>query len=361
MPINPWLIAVVSSALSLILFALYRWIAGRYMRQAFRAAGPEHHHKKGAIPTGAGVVLILLLLIAGAAAFYFADSDAPGGQLGVYLCWAAALMGMLGWIDDRRKVLYGSTGLKARYKLPVMIGVGLVLLYLLSGYFGELQQVFALRSAQLPWPIFAPWWIYYPVGLFVWLGAINGANFTDGLDGMLDGTTLVILAGSFYALLDGTDPLALPASVGVGVLVAYLFFNRRPAVLYVGDSGSLAIGALIAGLFLAKGWWLFLGLAASIWVLEVISVMLQVVVFKATGKRLLLMSPLHHHFELAGLSEPVIVWLFIALQALGCLSAIAWLRYGILWGVSGLVLLVVSIVILLWRFHRPVAQPITLR
>jgi phospho-N-acetylmuramoyl-pentapeptide-transferase len=354
MPWSPWLVAAVSALISLGLFALYRWSAMRRMLQAFRDAGPEHHKQKGAIPTGAGIVFVLLLVIGGGIAFVYAEGGAPSSRVAAYICWAAALMGLLGWIDDYNKVRHGSAGLKARYKLPVMLAVGLGLLYLTGGYFTDWLSSTSLTGHPLPWPIFAPWWLFYPVGLFIWLGALNGANFTDGLDGLLGLTTLVVLSGAFYALLDNHDPLSLPAAIGFGVLCAYLYFNKRPAVLYIGDSGSLAIGALVAGLFLAKGWWLFLGLSVVIWVAEVLSVMLQVASFRLFKRRILLMSPLHHHFELAGLDESAIVWIFTALQAMGCAAGIAWLRLGMGWGLTGLVLVLLCLAALLARYRRRV-------
>jgi phospho-N-acetylmuramoyl-pentapeptide-transferase len=352
--INPWLLAIISSVISGGLFAAYRWLVGRHMQQCFREDGPAHHKQKGAVPTGAGIILVILLIIAGAVAFPYAEQGAPNARIGIYVCWAAALMGLLGWIDDRRKVLYGTAGLRARFKFPVQILVGLALLYLISTYFADWQAALALTNAKLPWPVYAPWWIYYPVGLFVWLGAVNGANFTDGLDGLLSVTTLFVLAGSFFALLDGVEPLSLPAAVGFGVLAAFLVFNWKPALLYMGDSGSLAVGALVAGLFLARGWWLFLGLAVFVWVIEVLSVMAQVISYRTTGRRILLMSPLHHHFELAGWGERTTVFAFLGLQILGCTAAFVWLRYGVMKGVICTVLLILLLALLLAMYHKRV-------
>jgi phospho-N-acetylmuramoyl-pentapeptide-transferase len=297
---------------------------------------------------------VILLLLAGGLVFIFADPDLPSQRLGIYVCWCSALMGLLGWVDDSRKVKRGSEGLRARFKFPIMVVVGLLLLYLISTFYAQLALTPGFDASKVPWPVTAPWWVFYPVGLFVWLGALNGANFTDGLDGLLSCTTLVVFAGVFYALLDGTEPLAVPAAVGFGALVAFLIFNWKPALIYMGDTGSLAIGALVAGLFIAKGWWLFLGLCAVIWVIEVASVMLQVASFKLTGKRILLMSPLHHHFELAGWGERRTVLVFSLLQAAGCLVAFLWLREGVLPGLVGLALLLMVIFWLVLRYNKRV-------
>jgi len=322
------------------------------MYQRYREDGPEHHKKKHAVPTGTGIIMALLLLVAGIWAFPQAEPGQPSTRIGIYVCWAAALMGLLGFVDDRLKVSRGSEGLKARFKLPVQILVGLALLYLISTYFQDWHLALALTGDALPWPVYAPWWLYYPVGLFVWLGALNGANFTDGLDGLLSSTTLVVLAGAFYALLDGEEPLALPAAVGFGALAAFLIYNWKPALIYMGDAGSLTVGALVAGLFMAKGWWFFLGLCVFIWVANVASVIVQVACYRLTRRRILLCSPLHHHFEMAGWGERRIVLLFTGLQALGCVVAFIWLRYGTQWGLAGTAVLLAVLVGLLMKYSR---------
>jgi phospho-N-acetylmuramoyl-pentapeptide-transferase len=354
MPVNPWVVALISGVIAAILYGFYSVAIGARMAQRYRDAGPEHHKQKGAVPTGTGIIFTLILLVGGILAWPYIQEGVPSERLGIYVCWAAALMGLLGFIDDSLKVSKGTEGLKARYKLPVMIAVGLLFLYLVGTYFNELQLTASLGGAVQPWPVYAPWWLYYPVGLFVWLGALNGANFTDGLDGLLSSTTLIVLAGAFFALLDGIEPLSLPAAVGFGTLAAFLLFNWKPAKLYMGDSGSLAVGALVAGLFIAKGWWLFLGLCVFVWVINVISVVVQVISFRLTGKRPFLMSPLHHHFELAGWGERTIIFVFIGLQLLGCLIAFAWLRAGVSWGLAGTTVLLAILAILLLRYHRRV-------
>jgi len=354
MPASPWVVAVASFIAAIVLFAFYRSVAGKWMVQRFREAGPQHHLAKGQVPTGAGIVLILLL----ASAAVYAVAATGGGaywEVSIAVCLASVVVGLLGLVDDRAKVHRGSEGLKARYKLPVMVAVGLVLLYVIQHNFTVLGGPQG-GGMNLPWPAFAPLWLFYIAGLFVWLGALNGANFTDGLDGLLSMTTLVLLAGVFVALLDGSEPLALPASVGFGALAAFLLFNWKPAKLYIGDSGALAIGALAAGLFLAKGWWLFLGLCALVWVIEVLSVMIQVASFRLTGKRPFLMTPLHHHFELAGWGERTTVFAFTGLQIGGCVVAFAWLRFGVAYGLSGTAILLAVIALLLITYYKPAAR-----
>jgi phospho-N-acetylmuramoyl-pentapeptide-transferase len=326
-PINPWLVALCSAVAAGLLFLAYRVYVGRMMPQRFREDGPSHHKLKGVVPTGTGIVFVILLFLGGIYIFAVSGANLPTERVGIYVCWAAALMGLLGWVDDGLKVRKGTEGLKARYKLVIMTIVGLGFLVLLSSYFAQasLNAQAMQPPLQMPWPVTAPWWIFYPVGLFIWLGALNGANFTDGLDGLLSCTTIVVLGGAFYALLDGSEPLAIPAAIGAGALVAFLIYNWKPALIYMGDTGSLAIGALVAALFMAKGWWLFLGLCCCVWVAEVGSVMLQVFWVRTFKRRIFLMSPLHHHFELAGWGERRTVIVFMVLQLFGCVTAFLWL------------------------------------
>jgi phospho-N-acetylmuramoyl-pentapeptide-transferase len=358
---NPWWIALASGAVASILFGLYRVFVGNRMDQAYRDQGPSHHKLKGRVPTGTGVVFVILLLLGAAVTLPQVDSSKPGSALGFIVCVAAAMAGLLGFADDRAKVRHGSTGLRARYKLPIMIAIGIVMLYFIRIYHLDFLANMADAQRDQPWPLFASPWLYYPVGLFVWLGALNGANFTDGLDGLLASTTLVVLGGCFYTLLDvhKVEPLAWPAAIGFGMLLAFLVFNWKPALIYMGDSGSLAIGALVAGLFLAKGWWLFTGLAVVVWVIEVASVILQVIVFRLSGKKrkLFLMSPLHHHFELAGWGERRIVVVFTLLQLMGGLVGVAWLRLGVAYGLAGTIALVALIValVVVYRKKKPLA------
>ena len=263
------------------------------------------------------------------------------------VCFAAALMGLLGFIDDLAKVRGGSEGLKARYKLPAMIITGFILLYLI-----RLGFVVASATHVMPWPAMVPEWIYYSVGIFLWLGGLNGANFTDGLDGLLSVTSIVILSGAVVVLANSS--LGWPAAIGLGALIAFLFFNWKPASLYMGDSGSLAIGALVAGIFLASGWWLFLGLCAFVWVIEVLSVILQVISFRKFGRRIFLMTPIHHHFELAGWKETIIVTVFCLLQATGCLAVFLWLRIGMYAGIAAMTILLLVFTLLLLRYRKRV-------
>ncbi|MEZ5339098.1 MAG: phospho-N-acetylmuramoyl-pentapeptide-transferase [bacterium] len=346
-----------SVAVGLVLFFLYRRIVGGRMNQAFREAGPESHKQKGKVPTGAGLVFVLCMLLLGS--FLVIE---PASRSVAYVCFASVLMGLLGFIDDRSKVLGGSAGLKARFKLPAMILTGLVLLYLIHHSLpdvpGALDTTGLLPGAQLSFAAGLPVWLYYLLGLFIWLGAMNGSNFTDGLDGLLGTSSLA----SFLAMLvvlpmfATSSALLLPVAVCIGLLIAFLSYNWKPASIYMGDSGSLCIGALAAGIWFFSGEWLYLGLFAFIWVVEVLSVMLQVVYFRRTGgKRLFLMTPIHHHFELAGWKETTVVYVFAALQAWGCLSAWLWLKLGLLPGLLSSLLLFLTFVFLVLRYRTRVA------
>jgi phospho-N-acetylmuramoyl-pentapeptide-transferase len=329
-----------------LLFLLYRTQIGNRMNQAFRDVGPESHKRKGRVPTGAGIVFVLAC--AGLAAWaWFSSSDVATAAIFA----ASALMGLLGFIDDRAKVKGGSAGLKARFKFPAMLICGATLLLVL-----RLDTLHHWQNAYYMdnWTMELPVPVYYLLGLFIWLGALNGSNFTDGLDGLHGSTSIPVLL--LILLLFGMYPYGLSVAVFLGLILAFLLFNWKPARIYMGDSGSLCIGALVAGVFLSSIWWLFLGLLAIIWVLEVLSVMIQVVYYRVTkGKRLFLMTPVHHHFELAGWKEIHIVYLFTGFQAWGCFSAWLWLEQGLAWGLASSLLLLGSFIALVLRYNKRVA------
>lgn len=329
-----------------LLFFTYLRTVGARMDQAFRDAGPESHKLKGRVPTGAGIVLVVVSVgIAVWAWFALADLTT------VAVFAAAALMGLLGFIDDRAKVTGGSAGLKARFKLPAMMVIGSLLLFIIRDQLLHGHEFAFYREV---WFLQLPLLVYYLLGLFIWLGAINGSNFTDGLDGLLGSTSLPILL--FIVLPFGVTPHDLPVAFIIGLILAFLLFNWKPARLYMGDSGSLCIGALVAGLFLSTIWWLFLGLVAFIWVVEVLSVMLQVIYFRSTGgRRIFLMTPIHHHFELAGWKETTVVYVFTTLQAWGCLSAWLWLQVGVVPGIMSSLLLTATFIFLVLRYRKRVA------
>lgn len=272
-------------ALALVLSWLFTgfWIAGMKalgLGKRVRRDGPETHLKKEGTPSMGGVAFLL----AGFLAYLSLGKDPYGGL------WLLGLgFGLLGLLDD----LSGSLGrpLRAREKLAAQVLMGLVF------------ALWAVRQvAYTPWPI-----VDVLLVLLAVVGAANAFNFTDGVDGLLASVTAVLLL-PFY-------PYPLAQAL-LGSVLGFLWHNAPPAKVFMGDVGSQALGAMVAGLFVLAGKLWLLPLAAIVPVLEVLSVVIQVLYFRRTGRRLLRMSPLHHHFELLGWGEAKVVFRFALLTAL---------------------------------------------
>ena len=274
---------VLATALLLAWVLTAFWIAlapGLGLGKRVRAEGPEAHLAKAGTPSMGGVAFLL----AAALAYGLHGGDAFRGL------WLLGLgFALLGAVDD----LAGSRRrpLRAREKLLAQ---------------GVMGLVFALWASRLvdytPWP-----WLDVLLILLAVVGAANAFNFTDGLDGLLASVTAVILL-PFY-------PYPLAQALLGGVL-GFLWHNAPRAKVFMGDTGSQALGAMVAGLFVLTGKLWLLPLAAIVPVVEVLSVVAQVAYFRRTGRRLLRMSPLHHHFELLGWDEAKIVFRFAVVTAL---------------------------------------------
>ena len=278
-----------------------------------RDEGPESHHLKEGTPTGAGI-LIVIVVAAVAVLLGAVGSDTPDtySPLGALLGVAA-----LGAFDDYLNVRTGD-GIRARHKLiwQILVAV-LAALYI--------QRHFNIDAIRVPFEgdvvIGAPLWILFAA--FAIVSTSNGVNITDGLDGLAGGTTgFAYVAYMIIALLNipHQPNLALLCAIIIGALVGYLWFNVHPAQVLMGDSGSLSLGACLAVIALITGQIVVLPLIGLVFVVETGSVIIQVAYFKATGgRRIFLMSPIHHHFELAGCNEEKITirfWIVGALAGL---------------------------------------------
>lgn len=298
-------ITVVAAVISLVFTGVFVQVAQRLgWGKAIRSQGPESHLAKAGTPTMAGVAF---LLAAGIAWAIFA-SDALRPELALVLLTLGS--GLLGLYDDslslarKRSRALGleeqSPGLMARYRL---LGQGA--LALAFGWW-------AVRGGAT---LLGVEWLDVLAFAFVIVGSVNAFNFTDGLDGLAAGVTAIVLV--FF--------LASPfAAALLGALLGFLWYNAHPARTFMGGVGSEALGAAVAGLAILQGTVWYLPLVAAIPVLEVLAVVAQVSYFKATGgKRLLRMSPLHHHFELGGWSDARIVTRFQLVTALCVVLAVA--------------------------------------
>lgn len=261
--------------------------------QQVRTDGPQSHLKKTGTPTMGGTIILLALALA---VLRFADKSMEM----VILLIAALGYGLVGFLDDYIKIiLKRSLGLTAKQKLLGQLIVSVIVCILLA-------QIGHSTDVRIPYIDYTipMGWFYYPFVVVMMLGTSNAVNFTDGLDGLLAGTSAVAFGAYAIIALNNTQPdVAIFSAAMVGAVLGFLVFNAHPAKVFMGDTGSLGIGgglALVAILTKAE---ILLILIGGVFVVEVLSVIIQVVSFKTRGKRVFKMSPIHHHFELTGWSE----------------------------------------------------------
>ncbi len=280
--------------------------------QQVRDDGPQAHLKKQGTPTMGGIAFLSAILVVGCVFALHHPKIWP--ILAVTMAY-----GLVGFLDDFMKVVKKrSLGLKAWQKMILQIIImGGFCFYMMR--YSEIGTVIRLPFTDVTWDL--KW--FYPVFLLlVMVGTDNGVNFTDGIDGLCTTVTIVVsLFLTAAAVKTGTDIAPVPAAVA-GALMAFLMFNVYPAKVFMGDTGSLALGGFVASSFIMLGQPLLILIVGFIYLVEVLSVMLQVGYFKAThGKRIFKMAPIHHHFELCGWSEAKVVAVFSIVTALLCFVA----------------------------------------
>lgn len=306
---------------------LIRFLTRKKAKQVIRLDGPQTHvATKTGTPTMGGLMILLGVLLS---VLLWQDLK----NIYTWLVITAVLgFGLIGFLDDYLKIFKSnSEGLKPRFKMAAQILVSTVLVCIL--FFHRKNQVFSGElGTQHPGDLFLPFlknplinlsWFYIPFGIFWIVGFSNAVNLTDGLDGLASG--LMIFVSIAFALLSyltghiefadylqipfvpGSEELVVAALALAGATAGFLWFNAHPAKIFMGDTGSLMLGGL-AGLFsLIIKKEILLLIIGGVFVAETASVMLQVLAFKLTGKRLFKMAPLHHHFELKGWSEMQVV------------------------------------------------------
>ena len=280
--------------------------------QQVREDGPQAHLKKSGIPTMGGICIIIAMLI-GTLVFVGAD---PAFVLPVTI--TTFLYALIGFLDDFLKIKkHQSEGLKAWQKmaLQIIFMVALMLYVALGTPNGTATMIPFYGMVDLK-----GW--FYPIAILAILGTVNGANFTDGLDGLASSVTIVI-ALFFTLAVAKINHMLDPASLAmIGALCAFLIYNHYPAKIFMGDTGSLALGGYVAAEAFLLKMPIFLILVAFIYLIEIISVMLQVGYFKIShGKRIFRMAPIHHHFELGGWSEVKVVCVFTIITVILCAVA----------------------------------------
>ncbi len=288
--------------------------------QEVRDDGPQAHLKKQGTPTMGGILFLIAITI-GVLPFIGENK----GLLPAYLLGIG--FGIVGFIDDYLKVVkHQSEGFNPKQKMAAQVVISLLYiayLYFFSGH----STAFLLPFVKGQKLLFGIW--FFPISLFIITATDTGANFTDGIDGLCGSVTAVIVFFLFLAdqiFLGGDSLGALPGAV-LGGILGFLVFNAYPAKVFMGDTGSLALGGFVVAMALQTELALYIPIFAFIYFVEVLSVILQVSYFKMThGKRIFKMAPIHHHFELSGWSETRVVTVFSIVTILACFLVTAFLK-----------------------------------
>jgi phospho-N-acetylmuramoyl-pentapeptide-transferase len=301
-----------TAALLICIFLSPKFIAflrRREFGQQIREESPEAHHQKAGTPTMGGVIIFLAISIP-----FLILSSYDWRSVGVF--GAAVACALLGFADDYTKLVRRrSLGLRGRTKLIVTIAISLGLWFVAS-HEAHLASTLRLRFVDYQIDL-GP---FYPVLIYlVVAGTTSAVNLTDGLDGLAAGCTAIVLLAYIGITFVATDyDLAMLAGCVVGACVGFLWFNAFPATIFMGDTGALGLGGAIAGLAVMTKTEVLLILLGGIFVIEALSVVIQVVSFQTTRKRVFLMAPIHHHFELRAWSETKIIlrfWIVAAICA----------------------------------------------
>ena len=306
---------LISFAISLVLGpVVIPFLRKLKMKQTERTDGVQSHLKKAGTPTMGGIIILISVIVT--SLLYVRDYPKI-----IPVLFLTVAFGLIGFLDDYLKVvLKRSDGLMPMQKMALQIVVTAIFAFYL------------VRVANIPLTMLVPFsdgyywdigWLAIPVLFFAVIGTVNGTNFTDGLDGLASSVT-VLVATFFTVVAVGTASGIEPVTCAVvGALLGFLLFNVYPASVFMGDTGSLALGGFVAGTAYMLQMPLFIIIVGFIYLAEVASVIIQVTYFKKTGgRRIFKMAPIHHHFELCGWSETRVVTVFSVITALLCLVAL---------------------------------------
>lgn len=306
---------LISFVLSVILGPLVIPVLRRLkMDQTEREDGVQSHLKKAGTPTMGGVMILLAVVITSVIYIGRYPKIIP-------ILFLTLGFGLIGFLDDYLKVVMKrSDGLFPKQKMALQILVTAVFAYYMVNFTDvSLDMVIPFTNGKT-WDI---GWLAIPLLFIVVIGTVNGVNFTDGLDGLASSVT-VLVATFFTVVAIGTKSGIEPITCAVvGALLGFLLFNVYPASVFMGDTGSLALGGFVASTAYMLQMPIFIVIVGLIYLVEVLSVMIQVTYFKKTGgKRIFKMAPIHHHFELCGWSETRVVAVFSIITAILCLIAL---------------------------------------
>lgn len=286
--------------------------------QQVRDDGPQAHLKKQGTPTMGGLIILSSIIIT--SLFYIKDYPKV-----IPVLFVTVGFGIIGFLDDYIKiVMKRSEGLNPKQKLLGQIVITAIFTYYLISADGVGTEMLIPFTGGFDDGFFLelPPVLFIPALFFIVLGTDNGVNFTDGLDGLC--TSVTILVATFFTIVAIGENTGISPITGavVGSLLGFLLFNVYPAKVFMGDTGSLALGGFVASSAFMMQMPIFIALVGLIYLVEVLSVIIQVTYFKSTGgKRIFKMAPIHHHFELCGWSETRVVAVFSIITAILCLIA----------------------------------------
>ena len=305
---TPYLLDLVTFAVSAAIAAaayppFIRLLKGRRAGQVIQAELPAEHQRKAGTPTGGGILFVCLAIAGGLLA-------TVAGHPGALPAVAGLLLGgVIGLADDLRKLRVGSLGIPARLKFPIQLLLAIPVAAL------------AHQPHQLGIP-FDLGWLYWPLAVLAIAGCANGVNLSDGIDGLAGGLVLIAFAAVALLLPHALAGEKATAITVAGGLAAFLWYNRHPARVFMGDAGSLGLGYALAAMAIQQGLVLLLPVVGIVFVIETASVMIQVAYFRATGgRRVFKMTPIHFTFQLEGWSEGRIEAVFWAVGAAGAAVA----------------------------------------
>lgn len=308
---------VVAVVLGLIILPILKKLK---VSQEERSEGPKSHLSKKGTPTMGGIISIvaIILLTVATVLLYAKNGEIEVVKRLIPLLFAAVGFGIVGFIDDFKKmVLKNTEGLKPSYK---MLGLLIIAVCFVIYILNVLNIGSDIYIPIIKTYVNIPVWIYIPFAILVMLATTNAVNLTDGIDGLATSVTTIIIAClSVIGVIFNVREVIIFGSIVCGCNLAFLLFNLHPAKVFMGDTGSLMLGGVIAGMALMLKMPLLLILIALIPVIETLSVMIQVTYFKKTGKRVFKMTPIHHHFELSGWSENKVVTVFSLITLVLCI------------------------------------------
>ncbi len=298
---------VITMILGLIIVPILKKLK---VGQIERDDGPESHLKKQGTPTMGGIIIMLGIIIVTIIAYiYYSNSDVAIAKNLIPILGLTIGFGVIGFIDDFKKlVLKNTKGLKPSLKMLGLLIISVIyVMYLIKGLNLGTDTYIPILKQYINIPVFA----YIPFAIFVILATTNAVNLTDGIDGLSSSVcTIIITCLTIIATTLGVKEIIVFGAIVIGAVLGFLIFNIHPAKVFMGDTGSLFLGGVISGIALYLKMPLILIVIAIIPVIETLSVIIQVVYFKKTGKRVFKMAPIHHHLELSDWRENQVVMLF---------------------------------------------------